>query len=218
MNRTAGKIFSAFGLTQLVMIVAIGIALSLAYDPWRWGTVLDELQAKFPQVDRIEGVSLEQWVAEVSKVGPLILDARSEAEYRVAHIPGAHRVNVAATPEEMLLISTPERRDADLRRPIVVYCSVGFESGEIADRLKRAGFNKVQMLSGYKPSVGTLYAMATIGNAERLHIADETGTLETGKFADLVVLDPEATDVLKSRHALSENIDQILFFKSNIRI
>ena len=69
MKRSAGKIFSAFGFTQLVMVVAIGAALFLAYDPWRWGKVMDELQAKFPQVDRIEGVMLERWVAETSKAG-----------------------------------------------------------------------------------------------------------------------------------------------------
>ncbi len=70
---------------------------------------------------------------------------------------------------------------------------------------------KVQMLTGYKPSAAQLFAMATIGNAERLHIGKETGSLESGKFADLVVLDPKATPVLKARHDLSQSLEDVLF-------
>jgi guanine deaminase len=53
--------------------------------------------------------------------------------------------------------------------------------------------------------------MATYGNAERLHIVHETGSIETGKFADLVVLDPEATPVLRSRNELSQSLEDVLF-------
>ncbi len=70
---------------------------------------------------------------------------------------------------------------------------------------------KVQMLQGYRPSAFELFHMATRGNAERLHIAHETGSLEIGKFADLVVLDPAATPVLKSRQEISQSLEDILF-------
>ena len=150
MKRSAGKIFTAFGFTQLVMIMAIGAALFLAYDPWRWGKIREELLEKFPQVDRIDGETLDRWVREAKeapeKQGPLILDVRSDADFRVSHLPGANHVNIGATAEEMLLLSTPDRRAADLLRPIVIYCAVGFESAELASRLKRGGFSRVQML------------------------------------------------------------------------
>ncbi len=70
---------------------------------------------------------------------------------------------------------------------------------------------KLQMLGGYKPSVHELFRLATLGNAERLKLDHETGSLEVGKFADVVVLDPEATAVLKSRQELSQSIDDVLF-------
>jgi guanine deaminase len=70
---------------------------------------------------------------------------------------------------------------------------------------------KLQMLGGYKPSVHELFHLATLGNAQRLRIEHETGSLEAGKFADVVVLDPHATDVLKSRQELSQSIEDILF-------
>jgi guanine deaminase len=53
--------------------------------------------------------------------------------------------------------------------------------------------------------------MATRGNAERLRIAHETGAIEVGKFADLVVLDPSATPVLASRQEVSTSLEDVLF-------
>jgi guanine deaminase len=70
---------------------------------------------------------------------------------------------------------------------------------------------KLQMLSGYKPSIAELFHLATLGNAERLKIDHETGSLNVGKFADVIVLDPEATPVLKSRQELSQSIEDVLF-------
>ncbi len=70
---------------------------------------------------------------------------------------------------------------------------------------------KVQMLAGYKPSAFELFHMATRGNAERLHIGHEVGAIDTGKFADLVVLDPKATPVLASRQDLSTSLEDVLF-------
>ena len=70
---------------------------------------------------------------------------------------------------------------------------------------------KVQMLAGYKPSAHELFAMATCGNAGRLKIEHETGALEHGKFADIVVLDPKATSVLASRQELSTSLEDVLF-------
>lgn len=70
---------------------------------------------------------------------------------------------------------------------------------------------KVQMLAGYKPAAAELFAMATRGNAERLRIGHETGSLETGKFADIVVLDPCATPVLASRQEVSTSLEDVLF-------
>ena len=53
--------------------------------------------------------------------------------------------------------------------------------------------------------------MATRGTAGRLKIEHETGALEHGKFADIVVLDPKATPVLASRQELSTSLEDVLF-------
>ena len=70
---------------------------------------------------------------------------------------------------------------------------------------------KVQMLTGYKPTAFELFHMATIGNAQRLRIDAQTGSIDIGKFADLVVLDPHATPVLSSRQEVSTSLEDVLF-------
>lgn len=70
---------------------------------------------------------------------------------------------------------------------------------------------KVQMLAGYKPSAFELFHLATKGNAERLHLGHEVGSLEVGKWADLAVLDPRATPVLASRQEVSQSLEDVLF-------
>lgn len=70
---------------------------------------------------------------------------------------------------------------------------------------------KVQMLAGYKPSAVELFSLATRGNADRLGMGNDTGALDLGKFADLVVLDPMATPVLASRQEVSTSLEDVLF-------
>jgi guanine deaminase len=70
---------------------------------------------------------------------------------------------------------------------------------------------KVQMLTGYKPTAAELFYLATQGNADLLRLGAEVGSLDAGKWADIVVLDPCATPVLKSRAELSETLEDTLF-------
>ena len=67
------------------------------------------------------------------------------------------------------------------------------------------------MLTGRKLKAAELFFMSTLGNAKRLRIADETGSLSLGKFADIIVLNPTATPVLAARHVLSNSIEDVLF-------
>jgi guanine deaminase len=53
--------------------------------------------------------------------------------------------------------------------------------------------------------------MATLVNAQCLNINDTTGSFEEGKYADLVVLDPQATHTQRFRQQLSESIEDTLF-------
>lgn len=108
------------------------------------------------------------------------------------------------------LMPMPHLRKA--ARPVHIGLATDVGGGTSYSMLATLGeAYKVQMLAGYKPSAVELFAMATRGNAERLKIAHETGAIETGKFADLVVLDPCATPVLASRQEVSTSLEDVLF-------
>ena len=97
-------------------------------------------------------------------------------------------------------------------RPVAIGIATDVGGGTSYSMLATLGeAYKVQMLGGYKPTAVELFRLATRGNAERLKLAHEIGALEAGKFADLVVLDPCATPVLKSRHELSQSLEDVLF-------
>jgi guanine deaminase len=99
----------------------------------------------------------------------------------------------------------------EARRPVHVGLATDVGGGTTYSMLATLGETyKVQMLTGYKPGALELFRMATRGNAERLRLP-ETGAIEVGWHADLVVLDPCATPVLASRHELSSSLEDVLF-------
>ncbi len=70
---------------------------------------------------------------------------------------------------------------------------------------------KVCMLQSYKlPSMIRWY-LATLGSAKALKIADKIGSLEPGKEADFIVIDPQASPILKYRSAQVNDIFELLF-------
>jgi guanine deaminase len=99
-----------------------------------------------------------------------------------------------------------------INRPVSLGIATDVGGGTSYSILQTLGETyKVQMLTGRKIKAAELFHMATLGNAKRLRIDDETGNLAIGKFADIIVLDPSATDVLAARHPLSNSIEDVLF-------
>lgn len=89
----------------------------------------------------------------------LFLDARSRREFDVSHIPGAGWVGY----DEFSSARTQGLpRDAQM----VVYCSVGYRSEKIAERLRALGFRNVSNL------VGGIFDWVNLGNP----VVDSAGT------------------------------------------
>ena len=70
---------------------------------------------------------------------------------------------------------------------------------------------KVAALLGRTLDAHDAFHLATRGNAMHLGLGDELGSLDAGKWADIVILDPQATPVLRERHALSTDLHSSLF-------
>lgn len=82
-------------------------------------------------------------VAEAAKAGRIytFLDAREEEEYTVSHLPDAQLVGYENF--DLSRINTLPKN-----KPLVVYCSVGKRSEDIARKLMRAGYTNVKNLYG----------------------------------------------------------------------
>lgn len=100
----------------------------------------------------------------------------------------------------------------DPRRPVTFGLATDIGGGTTYSMLATMGeAHKVAMLSGRRlPAVRAFY-LATLANARLLHWDAEIGSLDAGKWADLVVLDPRATPVLAARDDLSESLEDRLF-------
>lgn len=106
-----------------------------------WSSVNRMIDAQYPDVSSLSTEELAARLTDSSGRRPVLLDARSSEEYAVSHLPGAHRVEPRASPLFGL-----DTLSAD--RPIVVYCSVGYRSAQVAHRLQKQGFTNVSNLKG----------------------------------------------------------------------
>ena len=74
-----------------------------------------------------------------------------------------------------------------------------------------AGAYQAALLRGVHLGAHDLFHSATRGNARLLGLDEEIGSLEPGRWADIVVLDPAATPVMRDRLALSGNLEDTLY-------
>lgn len=96
--------------------------------------------------------------------GAVFLDAREPGEYLVSHLPGAI----------FLGFKNPDYQTVaglDRTTPLVVYCTVGYRSERVAEKLRDRGFARVYNLYGslYAWKLAGLPLVDAAGPTDRLH-------------------------------------------------
>lgn len=94
------------------------------------------IAVRYPEVRWVRTGTLFRWLERDRQI--VLLDARTAEEHAVSHLRGARRID----PDAPDVASVP--RDAR----VVVYCSVGWRSGGVAERLREAGHRDVYNLEG----------------------------------------------------------------------
>jgi rhodanese-related sulfurtransferase len=107
----------------------------------------DRAQCKNPEFDK----KVASWLSfTVKTINPetvktlpdaLILDAREKDEYAVSHLPNAVFIGYKHFEKDAL-------KTVPKDKPIVVYCSIGYRSEKIGEKLQKMGFTKVYNLYG----------------------------------------------------------------------
>ncbi len=105
-----------------------------------WPAVKKLVRSNFPSVAQLSTDSLAAYLA-TPEADLLLLDVREAEEYAVSHLPGAVRIDPGRT-------NLADFDSLAKDKPVVLYCSVGYRSSEMAQRFQEAGFTNVASLDG----------------------------------------------------------------------
>jgi len=122
----------AIGVLFFVLFGVIGVHAQHVQEPAYQEKLHHMLSDKTPVID----------VPQLAKERPpILLDARPAEEYDVSHIAGARRVGYGD-------FDLSRVKDLPKDTAIVVYCSVGYRSEKVTEKLLKAGFTNVRNLYG----------------------------------------------------------------------
>lgn len=113
----------------LCLVLIVGAAPVAGSQTLR--VIQERLVEKYPRVDVIAPDELAREIIQADDL--LILDVRSEEEFRVSHIPGALRVDPGA-PARTISALIERQGNPGI---VVLYCSVGYRSTRMANRVRK---------------------------------------------------------------------------------
>ena len=124
----------------LSVLAAAGAACTRDSQPLDWNAVETMIAAEFPDAPGIGTAELAAALA-AGAADVVVLDARAAEEFAVSHLPGARLVGADAGLAGRLAAAAPDAR-------VVVYCSVGYRSAALVDRLREQGHANAVNLEG----------------------------------------------------------------------
>lgn len=124
---------------RLTALLSLGLTYFSPVTSGTWDSLLHAIRRRFPTVRQISTAELAAWLEDPQKSPPVLIDARHRWEFEVSHLPGARHATSVGAARRLGLMP---------QQPIVVYCSVGYRSSALAEKLRRAGFPNVANLEG----------------------------------------------------------------------
>lgn len=129
-------------LTMILLLVVLGgVVWFVAGRPLAFEVLQRRTAARFPEVKWIRTQDLARWQEDSAQPQPLILDARTEAEFAVSHLRGAVLID-PYKPSLRSLQGVPKDT------AVVVYSSAGYRGARVAYWLTRQGYTSTVNLAG----------------------------------------------------------------------
>lgn len=122
-------------MKQLPLYLLILILPGCQYESLNWEQVNAGIQQQYPDIKHI---SINDFMA-IRDTDTLLIDVREPEEYAISHISGAQNISDAAAIVGLAL---------QTQKNIVVYCSIGYRSAVMAQKLKKRGIHNVTNLQG----------------------------------------------------------------------
>ncbi len=146
-------------LTWIICILAVSaILLKLEHcsyaqlsETLTMESITKKITSKFNQVQHITTSDLAKTLSQTDKKSTtLLIDSRAAEEFAVSHLPGAQNLQSPAEVKTYLasLPQAPER--------IVIYCSVGYRSADLATQLQ----NKQSTTIPIQNLLGSIFSWA----------------------------------------------------------
>ncbi len=132
-------------ILQFVLgLLSLQATAAQAQSLWVWQQRID-WQFK---VDQLQPEDMSAWQAQRPSDSLMIVDVREPEEFAVSHLQGAVQVDPTTSPEAFM-----QRFGAAVQgKTLVFYCSIGWRSSELADRLapalRAAGAGDIRNLRG----------------------------------------------------------------------
>ena len=141
--RRAAVSAPVFSMTMQKFLASALLAFfSCRRAPSDWEKTKSWVRSEFPGVDHVSAEELRRSLSlESNRKTPILLDVRTAEEYEVSHLPGAIRVDPESDLPDFL-------KTLDHEAPVVAYCSVGYRSSRLVERLEREGFQNAKNLEG----------------------------------------------------------------------
>lgn len=113
-----------------------------------WEDVDARIEREFPDVRLLEVSELAPRLLNEEGIAPLLIDVRDDDEFAVSRLGGARNIGSA----EDIAATFPDKE-----AEIIVYCSVGYRSAQVAQKLMDLGYTQVQNLRH------SIFAWANLG-------------------------------------------------------
>lgn len=125
---------------QVAAFASLAVLYFSPVNAQTWDKIQPTIRSRFPDVRQIPPRLVAQWMAGTNGSGNcLLIDTREAPEFAVSHLRGARNCRSVAEVEA----AVPDRNAR-----VVVYCSVGYRSSALAEKLQKAGYTNVFNLEG----------------------------------------------------------------------